>query len=511
MSRHQQHHASPTSSNSSAINPLTPSPTLSFTTLTAAHQHAFMNSARVAALQTNVAPQAAAPTQRGGAQQGAGSKVKTAKSRKRVNTAEKRATHNAVERQRREALNGRFLDLARLLPGLATVRRPSKSNIVNNSISHLSVQRNSRLSAARELRSLLAERDALLAEVNDWRGRNGVDRRDSSGVSAAVEEVLKVEEETFGVFSAGFGNDDEDDEDGGDNEGSFDGGVVSAMDRTSFSSENSTNVGSAFNQAYNGLQTYTDNTAAANAASNLTRHMNGTFFPAGPSPINVKTEALTPGSSDANSPISASAQPYHVDGHGSSPQHTEKVTSWAAEQLLTHLRHQQRQAEEEQFQQLQQERRDSVGPQAIPLAAAHHGSNPFTANLLASIAAQQQRSSFDMQSNYSQEDSPKSYSYPPGPSHLGYPGFLPAQPQSAPSATSLDAWRQYALTQYSQQPSSFPINQQGGRGNGGAEPSLDEIAAAVRVGMGYGLGMTIAPQQTTSLWGMTPEAESFTS
>lgn len=31
------------------------------------------------------------------------------KSRKRVNTAEKRASHNAVERQRRETLNSRFL------------------------------------------------------------------------------------------------------------------------------------------------------------------------------------------------------------------------------------------------------------------------------------------------------------------------------------------------------------------------------------------------------------------
>jgi len=68
-----------------------------------------MNSARVAALQNNAPTQAVAPAQRGGAQQGSGSKVKTAKSRKRVNTAEKRATHNAVERQRREALNGRFL------------------------------------------------------------------------------------------------------------------------------------------------------------------------------------------------------------------------------------------------------------------------------------------------------------------------------------------------------------------------------------------------------------------
>lgn len=34
---------------------------------------------------------------------------RTSKTTRRVNTAERRATHNAVERQRRETLNGRFL------------------------------------------------------------------------------------------------------------------------------------------------------------------------------------------------------------------------------------------------------------------------------------------------------------------------------------------------------------------------------------------------------------------
>lgn len=44
------------------------------------------------------------------AQNVSGAKAATKpKSRKRVNTAEKRASHNAVERQRREMLNGRFL------------------------------------------------------------------------------------------------------------------------------------------------------------------------------------------------------------------------------------------------------------------------------------------------------------------------------------------------------------------------------------------------------------------
>jgi hypothetical protein len=39
----------------------------------------------------------------------AGGVKRTTKPSRRANTAERRATHNAVERQRRETLNGRFL------------------------------------------------------------------------------------------------------------------------------------------------------------------------------------------------------------------------------------------------------------------------------------------------------------------------------------------------------------------------------------------------------------------
>ncbi|KAH0588360.1 hypothetical protein H2248_004216 [Termitomyces sp. 'cryptogamus'] len=49
---------------------------------------------------------------------------------RRANTAKRRATHNAVECQRRETLNGRFL-----------IRRPSKSSIVNSSIAHIHASR----------------------------------------------------------------------------------------------------------------------------------------------------------------------------------------------------------------------------------------------------------------------------------------------------------------------------------------------------------------------------------
>ncbi|CBQ70344.1 conserved hypothetical protein [Sporisorium reilianum SRZ2] len=53
---------------------------------------------------------------------------------KKGTSAERRATHNAIERARRESLNGRFLQLAASLPAISDVRRPSKSLIVNKSL-----------------------------------------------------------------------------------------------------------------------------------------------------------------------------------------------------------------------------------------------------------------------------------------------------------------------------------------------------------------------------------------
>ncbi len=135
------------------------------------------------------------------------------KPRKRVNTAEKRHQHNAIERQRRETLNGKFLSLARLLPSLASHRRPSKSAIVNGSISHLTYQRDQRLLAAKLLRRMCAEHDELLNEVNEWRKANGYALKDSgSAWNAEVDDVCSVEKEVFGNF-ASMGNDGDDDDD----------------------------------------------------------------------------------------------------------------------------------------------------------------------------------------------------------------------------------------------------------------------------------------------------------
>ncbi|KAI0636369.1 hypothetical protein C8Q77DRAFT_1154320 [Trametes polyzona] len=134
---------------------------------------------------------------------------------RRANTAERRATHNAVERARRETLNGRFLDLAALLPNLSQIRRPSKSSIVNSSIAHIHAARRHRLLAARELRILKIESDALRRELNEWRDRSGLPRVDEPVRGEAFQMILSGEVEVLnaGPIEEEDGNDDYGDDD----------------------------------------------------------------------------------------------------------------------------------------------------------------------------------------------------------------------------------------------------------------------------------------------------------
>ncbi|KAH9910790.1 uncharacterized protein BXZ73DRAFT_57760 [Epithele typhae] len=138
---------------------------------------------------------------------------------RRANTAERRATHNAVERARRETLNSRFLDLAGLLPNLSQIRRPSKSSIVNSSIAHIHASRRHRLLAARELRLLKLESDALRRELNEWRDRSGLPRVDEPVRGEAFQMILSGEVEVLnagpieeegaeGEYDDEYGNDD---------------------------------------------------------------------------------------------------------------------------------------------------------------------------------------------------------------------------------------------------------------------------------------------------------------
>jgi len=123
----------------------------------------------------------------------AGGAKRTLKMKQRANTAERRASHNAVERQRREALNARFLDLAAVLPNLANVRRPSKSSIVNSSIAHVHASRRHRILAAQQLRLLASECDSLRREANEWRARAGVMRLDTPSRGDSFSTVIGEE------------------------------------------------------------------------------------------------------------------------------------------------------------------------------------------------------------------------------------------------------------------------------------------------------------------------------
>jgi hypothetical protein len=122
------------------------------------------------------------------------------KANRRANTAERRATHNAVERQRRETLNGRFLDLAALLPNLSQIRRPSKSSIVNSSIAHIHASRRHRQLASRELRLLKLESDAMRRELNEWRDRASLPHVEEPVRSEGFAMILSGEPEVLAAI-----------------------------------------------------------------------------------------------------------------------------------------------------------------------------------------------------------------------------------------------------------------------------------------------------------------------
>ncbi|KAF7304358.1 BHLH domain-containing protein [Mycena chlorophos] len=137
--------------------------------------------------------------------------------RRRAPTAERRATHNAVERARRETLNGRFLALASMLPPLRVIRRPSKSAIVNSSIATVHAARRHRVLAAQTLKGVMREAEALRKEVNEWRARARIPTLDaplrSEADAAALDSILRGEVEELDVDMDVLGEfDDEGDE-----------------------------------------------------------------------------------------------------------------------------------------------------------------------------------------------------------------------------------------------------------------------------------------------------------
>jgi len=80
---------------------------------------------------------------------------------------------------------------------LSQIRRPSKSAIVNSSIAHIHASRRHRLIAARELRVLKVETDALRRELNEWRNRSGLPRLEEPSRGDGYNLVLSGEVEVI--------------------------------------------------------------------------------------------------------------------------------------------------------------------------------------------------------------------------------------------------------------------------------------------------------------------------
>jgi len=103
-------------------------------------------------------------------------------------------------------------DLARQLPALADVRRLNKHMIVQESVSRHAQQRATCLSAWHQIQALIAERAALLEEVNAWRsGRLQspqplAPRQANPLDTSLIQELSDAETEVFGTFPNGFKN-----------------------------------------------------------------------------------------------------------------------------------------------------------------------------------------------------------------------------------------------------------------------------------------------------------------
>ncbi|OBS24616.1 hypothetical protein FPOA_05156 [Fusarium poae] len=119
------------------------------------------------------------------------------------------ARNLAIEKQRRGEMNENFVELARMLPNIATARRLTKVLIVNKTIEHVRQQRELCLAADRDMQELLAENSRLISEVNCLRAQVGGPATSvvqPKPPTEAMKQLAETKNHVFGTFSAGFGD-----------------------------------------------------------------------------------------------------------------------------------------------------------------------------------------------------------------------------------------------------------------------------------------------------------------
>ncbi|RGP76681.1 hypothetical protein FLONG3_5121 [Fusarium longipes] len=119
------------------------------------------------------------------------------------------ARNLAIEKQRRGEMNESFLELARMLPNVASARRLTKVLIVNKSIEHVRQQRELCLAADQDMQELLAENRRLVSEVNALRAHAvgpAVPLAQARPVTEAMKQLAETKSHVFGAFAEGFGD-----------------------------------------------------------------------------------------------------------------------------------------------------------------------------------------------------------------------------------------------------------------------------------------------------------------
>jgi hypothetical protein len=89
-------------------------------------------------------------------------------------SADKRASHNAVERARREMLNQRFRDLQSFIPNLAESKRASKLAIVRGCIAHFQDLGRRDAARMRAAQVLITSLDDMRSQLNELRKEKGL-------------------------------------------------------------------------------------------------------------------------------------------------------------------------------------------------------------------------------------------------------------------------------------------------------------------------------------------------
>ncbi|KAF4962943.1 hypothetical protein FSARC_8999 [Fusarium sarcochroum] len=135
--------------------------------------------------------------------------TKPPKKRIRNFTADDRAAHRIFEKKRRELFRERLNDLARELPALAgkNPSRLSKHDVLDESISRHKLEHTTCLDLIDSFRTILQERDELLAEVNTWRATSGIAERQPTATQMDLEELDMLESKIRGDQSETFSGD----------------------------------------------------------------------------------------------------------------------------------------------------------------------------------------------------------------------------------------------------------------------------------------------------------------